>query len=132
VGGAVEIHGSATVSNCTLSGNNAVLGGALDNSGTLDFTTNTITDNDGDFGGAIYNDGVIVVSNSTISGNRATTLAGGIDNYGGTLTAMNSIIALNTTGDVVAAPGIDDTIDTSNHNVIGDTDGDPLLGALAD
>ena len=70
-GGLDNFGGTATVSNCTLSGNKAFRGGGL-----------------GNFGGRV------VVSNSTISGNKAAS-GGGLGNFGGTAVLTNCTVSSN-------------------------------------
>ncbi|MGO9507244.1 MAG: choice-of-anchor D domain-containing protein [Mycobacterium sp.] len=78
-------------------------GGAILNSGTLTVTNCTLSDNNAlgsSNGGAIYNDGTLTVTNSTLSGNSTVYGNGGggggaICNDGGTLTVNNSILSNN-------------------------------------
>jgi len=107
-GGGLENTGMLTVSNSSLSGNNAsgttnVSGGGLDNSGTLTISNSTLSGNTalvnlGGFftgeGGGITNRGTLAISNSTLSGNTAFT--GGAIVNGGTLTVSNSTLSGNT------------------------------------
>jgi len=103
--------GTATLTNCTLSGNQA---------------------ESGDFGsaggGGVFNGGTATLTNCTVSGNSAFGGSGG--SYGGgvfntnsgTATLTNTIVAGNAGDDIVG------TI-TGSNNLIG---GDPLLAPLAD
>lgn len=98
-GGAVNngSNGTASVVNCTFSGNNADTGGAINNSGVLTVENSTFNGNAArvNHGGAIFNQGTATIASSTITGNTANALGGGIQNSG-TLTVTNSIVAGNT------------------------------------
>jgi hypothetical protein len=83
-GGGVTInHGTVTLTDDTLSGNNAHLdgGGAIYNSGgVLNITDSTLSNNsatEASPGGAIFNAGTMTITNSTLSGNSAPTDPGG-------------------------------------------------------
>jgi hypothetical protein len=134
-------------------------GGGIDNAGgTVTISNSTVTGNDAGYGG--YGDGggiysgmgsTLTLNNATVSGNSAGGYydGGGIYNdMDGTLHSRNSIIAGNTgyrgfPDDLVADLG------SLGHNLIGDGDGgsgfdptdlvgtfdspiDPMLGALQD
>ncbi|MEO5626435.1 MAG: choice-of-anchor Q domain-containing protein [Dokdonella sp.] len=109
-GGAIQVEGSLTISNCVIEDNHARLEGGAINMGissgsSLSVIGSTlranVADNGGGIaafnnvsirdsalygntamsnGGGVYNDGQLVVSNSTISGNAANTNGGGIYN----------------------------------------------------
>jgi predicted outer membrane repeat protein len=70
----VHNPGTATLINCTLSGNSAVLGGGVDNYGTA------------------------TLANCTLSGNAASRGGGGMGNFGGTATLTNCTLAGNSAG----------------------------------
>ena len=73
----------------------------------------------------IFNvEGRLAIENSTISANYI-----GIQNALGTVSVANSIVALNSGGDVINSGGV---VDTANYNFIGDRDGDSPLGPLTD
>src|SRR5579862_5700563 len=123
-GGGILNNGVLTVSNSTISGNNANgsyngydfgSGGGIENTGTLTLINSTVTGNsveDGGnlegtvaAGGGIDNQGTLTITNSSVVGNSATgyvfggisnvyVVGGGINNYG-TLTMTNSIVAGN-------------------------------------
>lgn len=88
---------TATVMDCTFSGNGSGSGGAINNNGILTVTNGTFFGNtaQADFGGAIFNQSVATIASSTIAGNTAASLGGGIENSG-TLTVTNSVMAGNT------------------------------------
>jgi hypothetical protein len=101
--------GSATVTDCTFFGNNALNGGGIYNLGALLVTNSTFSGNNAPgtagsgSGGGIFNQGVAVVTSSTVSGNAAGT-GGGISTSTGTMTVTNSLVAGNTE---VVSPGDD-------------------------
>jgi hypothetical protein len=76
--------GTATLINCTLSDNS---GGAINNRGRLALVGCTLSGNTATWGGAIANvvTGVETLTNCTLDGNTATSLGGGIYNWGKTL-----------------------------------------------
>jgi hypothetical protein len=102
-GGGILNEGILTVTDSTLSGNNAVVsdtdGGGIYNSGTLTVTDSTLS---GNFvalageGGGIYNSGTLTVTDSTLSGNGAlpSGVGGGIYNSG-TATVTDSTLSGN-------------------------------------
>ena len=139
-GGGIDNSGTLNVANSTISGNLATnSGGGIHNSGrfggNLKVSNCTLSGNGADVGGGIYNfgeDAVVALHNCTLSGNGAR-VAGGIFNDGyvgiARLSSTNSILALNAGGDIVHERS---TVDIANYNLIGDRDGDPRLGPLAD
>jgi hypothetical protein len=72
---------------------------------------------------------VNTISNCTIAANNARD-GGGILSVSPFAIPRNCLIALNTGGDFADFSG--NIPDPTNHNFIGDTDGDPMLGPLAD
>jgi len=71
-------------------------GGGIRNLGTLTVTDSTVSGNDAFSGGGIFNDsGTLFVVNSTVSNNTAGN-GGGIKNSTGTTTLMNSTVTANT------------------------------------
>lgn len=98
-GGALNNGPSSTASvlDCSFSGNSASSGGAVNNSGFLNVQNSTFNGNIASVGngGAILNSGLADVASSTIAGNKASALGGGIDNTG-TIAVSNSIVAGNT------------------------------------
>ena len=134
-GGAVVVKssGTATITNCTISGNSAYSsGGGITVQGTLTITNSTITNNTADYSGADDEDG------------------GGIYTSG-TVNIKNTIVAGNTDGSIgTDHPDVSGTFTSSGYNLIGKTDGstdftqtgdqmgtiasplDPLLAALTD
>jgi uncharacterized repeat protein (TIGR01451 family)/CSLREA domain-containing protein len=100
--GGIRNEGTATIDRSTISGNSAGIdfGGGITNGGTLTVENSTISGNtvlSSGSGGGIWSgqSAVLTVVSSTISRNSAF-IAGGIDNYAGTVTAANTIFAGNT------------------------------------
>jgi parallel beta-helix repeat protein len=98
-GGGILNRGALTVSNSTISGNNAVSGGGIYNDAdTLTVSNSTISSN---IGGGIYNDAAtLTVSNSTIDANTTSASGGGIyTTRNGSVTITDSTISGNTAND---------------------------------
>jgi hypothetical protein len=98
-GGMLEIGGSLTLTDCTLSGNDTNPGGSgggITNGGTLILNTCTLSGNAAFNGGGLDNEGTATLSSCTLSGNSAegSALGGGIFN-GGTLTLSNCTLSGN-------------------------------------
>jgi uncharacterized repeat protein (TIGR01451 family)/CSLREA domain-containing protein len=100
--GGIRNEGTGAIERSTISGNGAGVdfGGGITNGGTLTLENTTISGNtvlSSGSGGGIWSgqSAILTVVSSTISGNSAL-IAGGIDNYAGTVTAKNTILAANT------------------------------------
>ena len=138
-GGGIFNVGSATVSGTTLAHNLAfALGGAIRNAdhATLSITNTTLSGNDAVNGGGIFNSGTLTMASSTVTGN--TGLVGdGILNTGAT-TLRHVIIANNRpdencSGAVTSAGYNLDSGTSCGLNGPGDRSGtDPLLGPIGD
>ena len=160
VGGGIFNAGTATISNSIISGNAAYSGGGIFNAGTATISSSTISGNNATLGGGISNldefgnysplPPTLMISNSTISGNSSADRdeGGGVKNFHGAVTIVNSIVAGNlgpkgSPTDIKSDSGV---TAASAHNLIGDaaTAGglvngvngnivgvDPLLGPLA-
>ena len=75
-----------TITNSTISGNQANNGGGIYNSGTLTITSSTVSTNTTGLGGGIYNNGgTLTIVNSTISGNSGRQRRRHYDNDSGPL-----------------------------------------------
>jgi len=113
-GGGIYNLGSVTITNSTISNNQALdSGGGIFNSGSLVISDSTIRDNYVSYfgGGGIQNDGgAVEINNSTITGNAASW-GGGVDTYLGTTTITGSIITNNTANSGVGG-GIDNYFGT--------------------
>jgi len=86
--------GTITVSGNSLHQPFSVAGGI-----TATFSGLTIANGQAEFGGAISNEGDLTVSQCVFSGNNADFSGGAIDNFGGTLTVLQSEFSGNTTTD---------------------------------
>jgi hypothetical protein len=130
-------------------------GGGIYNGGRVTITNSTISGNSALSTGGIYNGGggIMTVTASTISGNvcgRGNSGGGGGIINGGTLTARNTIIAMNTDPTMVC-PDVCGALTSQGFNLIGNNTGatitnaqpsdqigtagspiDPLLGPLQD
>ncbi len=93
-GGGLFNDGTATLNNCTVSGNSAFAGGGLFNDGTTTLTNCTISGNSAQFGGGVYNRATATFTNCTVSGNSATASGGGVDNRA-TATFTNCTVSGN-------------------------------------
>ncbi|MBR8836075.1 MAG: right-handed parallel beta-helix repeat-containing protein [Stigonema ocellatum SAG 48.90 = DSM 106950] len=176
-GGILNVGNTSTleVSNSTISGNTATRGGGIYNSGNVTLSNSTLSDNNAigrsitistlpGSGGGIYNSSTLTVNNSTISGNTASgdsyfsgvSSGGGIYNlYGSTLTLVfstvtqnvasnagglfnstayssspsgtvnvrNTIIAFNLNSAKGVNPDVSGTFSSNGYNLIGDSTG---------
>jgi hypothetical protein len=151
-GGGIDNLGTLTVSDCTLSGNQANdgLGGGINNTGSLTVSNSTLAGNAAGSGGGIYNQssGAVILTNATLAENSASTVAGGIDVVSGDVLLHNTLIAGNLVGSNPS--DVSGSLDSaSNFNLIGDGSGglstakhnllgasanplDPLLAPLGD
>jgi uncharacterized repeat protein (TIGR01451 family) len=99
-GGGVVSNGNSfddsnlfTLTNSTVRSNSAARGGGIANGSKVSVTDSTISGNSG--GGIFNNLGVFTLINSTVSGNSATDTGGGFTQSGGTLSLTNSTISGN-------------------------------------
>ncbi len=118
-GGAIENTGTLTLSNTTLSGNNAnTSGGAIDNSGTLVVIDSTFTSNSAPSAGAISNDGTLTIVNSIFSINSAANSGGAIKNdNSGTLTINGGFFTGNSAANAGAIYNTSSTTATVSNVV---------------
>ena len=143
-GGGIVNSGTLIVTNSTFNGNfgGPASGGAIFNTrfGTLAVTNSTLSGNSAGRGGGIENRGTVTLTNSTISNNTATIAGAGNNNeFGGTTTLKNTIIAnfapkFDCTGGGFTSLGNNlDSDGTCNLTATGDLPNtNPLLGPLAD
>ncbi len=117
--------GTLTMSQCTVSGNNAGgnFGGGIFSSGTLNLTDCTLANNRAYKGGAVfvYAGATANLTNCTIANNSAI-LGGGIFVYG-VLNLTNTIVAGNHIfqgGYPQNGPDIYGTVAKADHNLVGD------------
>ena len=97
-GGGINNQGSGTLTltNSTVSGNEASFGGGILSFGGVTLTNSTVSGNEaGGFGGGIFSFGGVNLTNSTVSGNEAGSFGGGIRSRGGAVTLTNSIVSGN-------------------------------------
>jgi len=86
-GGGIWNYGhTLTVTNCTFSGNSALVAGGIANdvSSNLTVTNCTFSGNSAGAGGGILNGGILIATNSTFSDNSAASPGGAIYNSGAT------------------------------------------------
>ena len=123
-GGINNQGGPFVINNATISGNSSLVGsGGIFNDGLTTITNGTISGNmaSGGNGGGVYNAGSLNITNSTIVRNSATGNGGGINaSVSGTVTARNSIIALNTSP---SGPNVKGTLNSGGFNLIGSVSG---------
>ena len=122
-GGAIdnEYTGKMYLYGCTLSNNTATntAGGAIDSFGLASLNQCTVADNSAyGSGGGIFTGFSLSLYDCTVSGNSAR--GAGINNYSGTVTLDNTIVADNVGGDVSGPV-------SGGGNLIG---GDPMLSEL--
>jgi hypothetical protein len=106
VGGGIYSVGTLTITNCTISGN----------------TTATSGGNTAGGGIAARLSGNTMITNSTVSENTAGTGGGIWNEASSTVTAKNTIIALNTATDFAG------TLTSQGYNIIGNTSGTNIIG----
>jgi predicted outer membrane repeat protein len=151
-GGGVYSNGALTLTNSTITGNWAAApygvgigGGICNEAGTLTVSNCTISGNGGaayaftPLGGGIYNDSALTITNSTLSGNSAAWGAGGVYNWGGTVTIGNTILKTGIGENISNNYG---TVSSLGYNLSSDDAGglltgmgdqintDPMLGPL--
>jgi hypothetical protein len=135
-GGIYSSGGSVSIDSCTISRNSSGgPGGGIYlalGSGSATISNSTIAGNSTDGqGGGIWFGGIgatLAISRSTIVGNSGVN-TGGIFNNVANLILSNTIVAKNTGGDLGTGGA---ATNTATFSFIGDTQGDPLLGPLAD
>jgi predicted outer membrane repeat protein len=98
-GGGIFNGGTLTLTNCTLSGNSAIVGGAIINGRTLTLTGCTVSGNFANSGSGIVNQGTLTVTSTTFSGNTTPGNGGAIENgSSNTATVTNSTFSGNSAG----------------------------------
>ena len=91
-------NGTLTLTNSTVSGNEAQSVGGIFSSSAVTLTNSTVSGNEaGTFGGGIFSIGDVTLTNSTVSGNQAGSDSGGIDSRGD-VTLTNSTVSSNKAG----------------------------------
>ena len=134
-GGAMAIDSNARIEFSTINSNTANSSGGLDlgTAATVVITDSTISANRGIFSvivanggdaGGIGNHGQLTILNSTVSGNSARVDGGGIANYSGVSTVVNTTLTGNTTASGGTGAGISrigGTVNLRNSIVVGNT-----------
>ncbi len=127
-GGGIVDSGNVTITGSTVSFNTALdFGGGISSTGSLAVGNSTFSNNVAglDGGGIDTFFGNLLVANSTITGNTAdaslsgSSFGGGISNIGSSATLISTIAAGNLLGSGTA-DDISGTIDSADHNLIGD------------
>jgi hypothetical protein len=104
-GGICNYGGTATVTACTLTGNQATDGGglysgSLTSTGTLTVSGCTVSGNSAvSDGGGLYASGTVQVTGCTVTNNTALSGGGGVECGRGTVTLSGSTLAGNRAGD---------------------------------
>jgi hypothetical protein len=141
----VDVGGTLTVTNSTISGNGAccvsAYGGGIYSAGTLEVSNSTISGNGADFtGGGIATIWQVTVRNSTISGNSAP--AGSISVLGGQMTIGDTILKAGEMGVTISTHF--GTVTSLGYNLASDNafglltgpgdqiNTDPMSGPLQD
>lgn len=137
---ALEMNSHATIANSAILTNTAVgvtSGGGINNAGTLTITNVTLSGNNAGLGAGLSNSGTAVLTNVTLSENTATNNGGGLTNSG-SLTVGSSIIFGNSATSSPDCSGSSPT--TADYNFSGascglsggnDSSSNPLLQPLA-
>ena len=122
-GGGLNNVATMTLTGSTVSGNSAGGdGGGLDNFGTLTLTGTTVSGNSaGGDGGGLFNNSTLTLSGCTVSGNStAEGKSGGLYNFKGSTTLVDTIVASNTAGTVPGdIKGAGASKVTGTNNLIG-------------
>jgi hypothetical protein len=132
-GGGIYNQGTATLTDCEISGNIANRGGGIYNQGTVTISGGAIgsgnTANQGDAvndannrGGGIYNQGTATLTDCKISGSTAGNRGGGIYNQG-TATLTDCTISGNTAGNRGGGIYNEATVTLTDCTISGSTAG---------
>jgi hypothetical protein len=117
-----HIHASLTLTNVTLSNNNAGVGGGggiYNEQATLTVNDSTFSDNSGTYGGGIVNSGTVTINNSTFTGNSAS-YGGGIYNGSGGQVTLNYTTLTDNTASVAGGDLYLDSGNGSTYSGTGD------------
>jgi hypothetical protein len=89
---------TATLNNCTVSGNSALYGGGVLTSfgSQATLTGCNVSGNSAYYGGGLWNTGTSTLANCTVSGNSAGKSGGGLIDYAGPVTLTNCTVSGNT------------------------------------
>ncbi len=120
--------GMTSLTDCTVSGNSALQAGVFVNSGTTLLTGCTVSGNVASYGAGVYNSqGTLTLTNCTVSGNTASISGGGVYSRG-TTTLTNCTVSSNSSnynGGITIAGG---TVDLTNTIVAGQASGGDIGG----
>ena len=137
-GGGLYNEGTATLTDCAISGSTATAkGGGIANTGTITLTDCTISDNLSPYGGGLDNAGSATLDACTLNGNVAS-VGGGIDNLpAATATLEDTIVAGNLSasrtpsdiggGNSAGVVGTYDLIGTGGSGGITSGDGNDIV-----
>ncbi len=127
-----------TLTNSTVSGNNAYTGGGIDHRGALlNLINSTVSGNsvtgDANVAGGIFvtGAGTLTLTNSTISNNAVNTSGGsggGIANNSSTVNLENTIVANNSVSGGGSGPDLLGAFNSQDYNLIGNTTGATFTG----
>ena len=113
---------SLTLINCTVSGNSAGdVGGGIHSDGIMTLTNSTVSGNDASLAGGIFNDGMSMLIGSTVSWNHALVLGGIGNDRDATLTVSSSTVSGNTAEFFAGSIFNDGAMTITNSTVSGDT-----------
>lgn len=134
-GGAVDSHGTLSVSGVTFSGNKSpaatgTSGGAIDSSGTLTVTNSTFTGNTAQEGGGILSQSAATITNTTFSRNTATLFGGGGIVAAAGTTSVDRDTFTGNSGPGGGAIDNDSTVKVSDSTFTGNSGGDNGGGAI--
>ncbi len=126
-------------SHSTIKNSEAALGGGIHSLGNLELNNVTVSNNlSREQGGGIYQaSGSLTIQNSTIANNTVLGVSGFLNGSGGgiyngttgTISVRNSILSNNT---ALAGADCQGIINTSDHNLIGNTSGCTLSSSTGD
>jgi len=123
------MSGNVTLSDMTIKngGGDVNYGGGIYNKGHLTLTNVTLSGNEAEYsGGGIKNIGQLTLYNSTLADNHAGSTGGGVANYGDPVEFQNTIIAGNTAASAADCTG---SLSSLGHNLVGDDTGCPVAAA---
>ncbi len=117
-GGGLANYGTATLTDCTLSGNSSLYGAGLFNYGSATLTDCTVS---GNSGGGIYNSANLTLTDCTVSANTAADDGGGLLNTG-SATLTDCTVSGNSGGGIYNSASLTLTDCTVSANTGGGVD----------